>query len=37
LNDYTVGSPFKQNMFKGQKELAVKPFDFSILKEYTNS
>lgn len=37
LNDYTAGSPFKQNMYKGQKELAVRPFDFSILKEYTNS
>jgi hypothetical protein len=34
LNDYSVVTPFKQNMFLGLKEDAVKPFDFSMLKTY---
>lgn len=34
LNDYAVVTPFKQNMFAGQKEDAVKPFSFDMLKVY---
>ena len=34
LNDYTEVTPFKQNMFLGETEDYVQPFDFSILNMY---
>ena len=33
LNDTTQLSPFKQNMFLGQKSPAVVPFNFAVLKK----
>jgi len=34
LNDYSLISEFKQNMHEGQTQPAVKPFDFSLLKQW---
>ncbi len=34
LNDYSLVSEFKQNMYEGETQPAVKPFDFSVLKEW---
>ena len=34
LNDFTEVTPFKQNMFMGETEDYVQPFDFSILNMY---
>ena len=34
LNDYSLISEFKQNMYEGQTQPAVKPFDFSLLKQW---
>jgi hypothetical protein len=34
LNDFTEVTPFKQNMFLGETEDYVQPFDFSILNMY---
>ena len=35
LNDYSLFSEFKQNMYQGQVQPAVRPFDFSMLKEWS--
>lgn len=36
LYDTATISPYKQNMYLGQTQDAVRPFDFSILKKYEN-